>query len=297
MIEKVELLNFQAHRKLVIDLAPITSIVGPSDVGKSSIIRALYWLAFNRPAGTSYRRHNTSTMSVSVTVDGIKVKRVRGKSNRYVVAGEKLQAFATGVPPQVSNALQLQSTNFQLQHDAPFWFSETSGQVSKELNKIASLEDMDRIMSYLSSKLRQTDAEIRVVENRLQQTRQTAKSLRWAVEAEKDMAEISEIVAIRATTADKLSSLLAAIRKVSGAKEEQKNAANAHVGCVRIGKTAETIRGLRYRLHQLRSLLRLVQIEENMTCDLKTALKSLHNKVRQSGTRRCPTCGQVLLTK
>ena len=53
MIKSIHLRNFQRHKKLDIDLSEgVNVIVGPSDIGKTAILRALYWLRFNRPLST-----------------------------------------------------------------------------------------------------------------------------------------------------------------------------------------------------------------------------------------------------
>lgn len=41
MIRRIVLRNFQNHRRLRIDLDPrVTTVVGPSDAGKSAVVRA-----------------------------------------------------------------------------------------------------------------------------------------------------------------------------------------------------------------------------------------------------------------
>jgi len=52
MIKKLILKNFQIHKKLVLEFdEKITVIKGSNDSGKSSIIRAIYWIFYNQPTG------------------------------------------------------------------------------------------------------------------------------------------------------------------------------------------------------------------------------------------------------
>jgi exonuclease SbcC len=52
MIQSIVLRNFQAHKNTEISLDKgITAIVGSSDSGKTSILRAFYWVLQNKPSG------------------------------------------------------------------------------------------------------------------------------------------------------------------------------------------------------------------------------------------------------
>lgn len=53
---KLRIQNFQAHKDTTIEFDRITTIVGPSDIGKSAVLRALKWVAKNEPNGTSFVR-------------------------------------------------------------------------------------------------------------------------------------------------------------------------------------------------------------------------------------------------
>jgi exonuclease SbcC len=56
-IKKLSLRNFQSHRETDLEFSPgLNIIVGPSDQGKSAIIRALRWLFYNEPRGTGFIR-------------------------------------------------------------------------------------------------------------------------------------------------------------------------------------------------------------------------------------------------
>ena len=86
-IEKVEIHNFQSHTDTVIKFAPLlTTIVGPSDSGKSSIIRAIRWALFNEPAGTQYMRVGTADTYVRLVFsDQSSLLRARDKSSNYYI--------------------------------------------------------------------------------------------------------------------------------------------------------------------------------------------------------------------
>lgn len=80
-IKKIILQNFQSHKYTVIELdEELNVIVGPSDSGKSAIIRALKWVLYNEPAGDFFIREGEREASVTLEFsDNIKVKRFRKK--------------------------------------------------------------------------------------------------------------------------------------------------------------------------------------------------------------------------
>lgn len=56
-LKRVRLENFQSHRNSVIDFdRGLNVIVGPSDSGKSAIIRAIKWALYNEPSGNYFIR-------------------------------------------------------------------------------------------------------------------------------------------------------------------------------------------------------------------------------------------------
>ena len=99
-IMRLNLSNFQAHESLDLLLDPgVTTIVGPSDVGKSAIMRALKWVACNNPAGTEFIRWGSKRAVVSIETDDGSVVRTRSASvNKYELNGREFVAFGKAVP-------------------------------------------------------------------------------------------------------------------------------------------------------------------------------------------------------
>ena len=49
-VRRITLENFQSHKHTEMEFGPeLNVIVGPSDSGKSAIIRALKWVMYNEP--------------------------------------------------------------------------------------------------------------------------------------------------------------------------------------------------------------------------------------------------------
>lgn len=179
MIKSIEINDFQCHEHKVIDFHPhVNMIVGTSDKGKSSIIRALTWVALNTPKGDSFIRHKADKASVEIKTNNNIVKRVKGKGeNTYYLNDEKWESFGNNIPEPVTNALDLTELNFQLQHDTPFMLSQTSGEVGRQLNKLVNLEIIDRTLKNLNTYSRGVNRDITNVKNNIADLTTKANSL------------------------------------------------------------------------------------------------------------------------
>lgn len=191
MLRRLVIYNFQIWEKLVIDFDEyITTFVGPSDTGKSAILRALGLVCFNVPSGSSFIRHTSDGTKIhlfvdressSESVDTWKVSRFRSdKDNSFELDGAVFRAFGTEVPKEIEQILNLSSDiNFQSQLDGPFWFDQTPGQVSKNLNQIVSLGEIDDALSAVSTKLTQARSNLKLVKDRKEKASAQVQELEW----------------------------------------------------------------------------------------------------------------------
>jgi len=184
----IKLVNFQAHDELVIDIDPqITTIKGPTDVGKSSILRALRWICLNDIAGEAFIKEGEKKTIVKLTVEEEgnpgkwTVKRVRGTGgsvNTYELDSNEFKAFGNGVPKQIGDILHLNEINFQGQHDSPFWFNETAGEVSRRLNSVIDLSVIDDVLGNIASEVRRSQERISLTNERLTEAKSEYEKLK-----------------------------------------------------------------------------------------------------------------------
>lgn len=171
MIEKLKVHNFQSWKDTEIEFHPhVNIIVGSSDSGKTSLLRALSWIAFNRPSGDAFRRWNTKDTFATIAFDGIEITRTKGKSpsdNQYKLSTMEnpLTGFGQTVPPSVETALNLTDINVQKQLDAPFLISLPGPDISRKLNELAKLEVIDTTFSNMNSMVRQNNLDISVAQS------------------------------------------------------------------------------------------------------------------------------------
>ena len=142
MLTKIELTDFQCHKSLSLELGKITTLVGPSDSGKSAVIRALDWAVFNNGRPALLVRRGAKTASVTITVDDHVITRTT-KKNAYIVDGTELSSIGRSQPIDVPTIFRMGEDNIQRQHEYLFWFSATGSELTRNFNRVVDLSRLD----------------------------------------------------------------------------------------------------------------------------------------------------------
>ncbi len=160
-IKKLILENFQSHKYTEIEFDPsLNVIVGPSDQGKSAIIRALKWALYNEPSGDFFIREGERECSVTVIFsDNTKIKRYRSKSkNSYLLYDEDgnekvFEGFGTLVPQEIIDVIsirkvsldsnQTNSINISEQLEGPFLISEKNSVRANAIGRLVGVHIVD----------------------------------------------------------------------------------------------------------------------------------------------------------
>jgi exonuclease SbcC len=300
VISKLVIRGFQRHRKLTLDLSPgITTIVGPSDSGKSSILRALRWLLLNETPRGRVVHWDLSKVSVELWVDGRRIRRVRGKKNSYYLDGRKYSAFGRAVPKEIAELLNVSSLNFQDQHERAFWFTLSAGEVSKQLNSIVDLQVVDSTLSNLSSMLRKNRTTQEVVRERVEEAEQTQKRLARAEEAhqallklEKDHERLQQLE----SQVEELEKLQAQLEELSQAGKELGRVESLAQRVAELDDRRDSLSKLGARVKRLESLVGEMgrRLEEQKS--LQSELTELLGEIQGYRGSICPSCGQEVVS-
>lgn len=297
MLEKLTIRNFQKHKKLEIDFEPtITTIVGRTDSGKSSILRSLRWICTNKPGGDSFTRRTDKdtiqTASATLVVDGHIIKRRRGKGiNTYYCGEQEYKSFGSEVPEPIANILNIGDINFQGQHDPPFWFFKSPGEVSRELNSIVNLGLIDSTMAAIAAEVRKAKSEVSVYEDRLEAAQQKKDKLSWVVQAEEEFCAVETLYTELEETrlaSRKLSDLLNRVGKLESDVEVLPDAISA-MGIVL--SAAENALEIRKQRKALESLLQRITDTEEEICQTQESVTREENDLRTQTKGKCPICG------
>jgi exonuclease SbcC len=295
-LEKLRIRGFQAHADLTVNLDPkITTIQGPTDSGKSAILRALKWLATNRPAGDAFRRAGGKFTAVDLRVDGKVISRRKGKKNIYKLDGQVFAAMGNRVPDEIAALLNIGDTNFAGQFDAPFWLADSPGAVSRNLNAIVDLGIIDETLSAVGARLRKAGAAVEVTRERLAAARAERAELAWVPAFVDKLGKLERQAAEIESKRQDCRTLTSLIGDAESAVDTARNAvAGLSVGraAVAVGERwAAAVRGAA----KLRGLIQDVfESQENSTVATETAGQARLKFEQQTKGQKCPLCGNLI---
>lgn len=288
MLESLTISNFQTHRKLEVALDPrVSTIIGRNDVGKSTILRALRWVCLNR-APPNFIHWDAESARVQLMVDGHKIVRKRGKENVYFLDGVKLKAFSSAVPDVVAKVLNLDVVNFSGQHDAAFWFSQSPGQVAKNLNQIVNLEVIDNVLERIASRLYAAKTKVDVCSTRLQSAEATAAELSWVKKMLPRFNQIDEQAKANKRKAKERDGLAVLVDKLTTANHTVRTLAPRVERAEEILQAGQAYEEKRQQMWKLQKLIEALEFQETNLCQLKEKLSQA--KKRLASFPICPTC-------
>ncbi|WP_236913888.1 AAA family ATPase [Clostridium sp. Cult2] len=262
-IKKIILENFQSHRYTEIELDEyLNVIVGPSDHGKTAIIRGLKWALFNEPSGDYFIREGENECSVTVIFnDGTKIKRYRSKTkNAYYLydnEGEELifEGFGTKVPEEIIDRTSMRkimldsnqsnSINIGEQLDGPFLLSEKNATRANAIGRLVGVHIIDDAL------------------------KDTLKDIRNLNIKRRNHEEILENLEKSLTEYDYLDDLMGKIERLKNIKNHIYNSQQKLMKLDQLSKALNTINEevllLKEYLNKLGNINRITDIEKELT--------------------------------
>jgi DNA repair ATPase RecN len=298
MLDRIQITDFQCHDKLRIKFDPqITAIVGPSDTGKSAVIRALKWVATNRPRGVGFIRDGQIEASVKVRIDGDDVARNKGgRKPPYTLKvpdGREVhfKAVGTDVPETIQECFNLGPENFQGQHDAPFWFSLTAGEVAKELNRIVDLEAIDTVMAGINSRLKKVKSQSEVIESRLGEAKERKQRLAFAPLLDKELTHLEGMVEEQATRNREIASLEALVDTVSEHGKKAEGLSAIVSGASEVLESGASVSKLIHKRDRLKERLDGIRYAADEVERAGIRVEAAKRELEEETGGVCPLCG------
>lgn len=203
MIKSITIKNIQSHKDSVLNFSDgINTIIGSSNNGKSAILRALYWVLYNRPLGTDVLASHwcvndkglTDDMEVIIrNKDNVVCRRRNKNDNQYIVDEMVLNVVKSDVPDEVKRLLKLSDTNVQKQLDEPFLLSNSSGEVARYFNNIVRLDMIDKVLSNAESKKRKNKSDIENLSDLIKNQELKLNEFEWMEEADRLISKIETL--------------------------------------------------------------------------------------------------------
>lgn len=189
MLKRLELSNFQCHRKTALEFDPgVNVIAGTSDGGKSAILKGLLWLVTNRPQGLGFRSMQAKKgdlVEAKIVLDEHEIIRQRGEQvNEYLMDGKRFVAMKNEVPQEIAAELNLLPVNIQTQFQPHFLLSASSGDVARTLNESCDLSIIDQTIKRIKAIEQAAKADAKYLAGALEETEQELEKLDWVEDAE-----------------------------------------------------------------------------------------------------------------
>jgi exonuclease SbcC len=144
-ITELKVKAFGLHKDKTVTFTPgVNVIVGESESGKSTLIRALYLLAENSPrGGEKLYQSDLTDKKLDIQLKDSLGNTIRRHKNKYYLNDNKpMKAFGSGVPKPVRDVLNFREINWQRQFaPKPFLLFDTGGGAAKQLNEFTGLKD------------------------------------------------------------------------------------------------------------------------------------------------------------
>jgi DNA repair protein SbcC/Rad50 len=187
MIKSILIRNFQSYKEAYIDLSNGFNVInGPTNQGKSVIVRALRWVFKNSPQGFTFHSHfaeaeNDPTI-ITVSFDNDQfVTRFRSNTENYYSCSthKKLEALRGNVPDEIKKIIQIEDINIQSQFDKIFLLDQPASHVGKYLNDVLDLTVIDTANKNINSMLKENARNIKQNKTEIDTLNQTVNSLSW----------------------------------------------------------------------------------------------------------------------
>jgi DNA repair protein SbcC/Rad50 len=323
-ISKVLIENFQSHLRSEFDFGRgLNVIIGPSDNGKSAVLRAIRWCLYNEPRGTDFVRSGARECRVTVTMsDGAEIVRelqVRASGtaarSRYVVRvpdqePQIFEGFGTEVPAEVMRAHGMPQVlldtdkrvllSFGTQLEGPFLMTESGSFRARAIGRLLGVHVVDAAARGTQKDLRQVKLEIGRMDQRLQQYDQELQQYADIPEQEARLERAGAMLAQAEAFRQRLQQLERLREALDRAeREEIMTEAQLH----RLGDLAEAERGLRQAelLHLQGARLERLKLDQNRVeqesrvyktrIDALTALPIVEERAREAAERQTRLTG------
>ncbi|GAB6136947.1 AAA family ATPase [Halanaerobaculum tunisiense] len=288
LIKAIEIKNFQSHADTRIELDDgFNVITGPSDQGKSAIVRALRWVLYNEPLGDNYIQTGKRNCRVKVELDtGYEIIRRRTPSkNGYIIvdpAGNQqvLEKIGRSVPQEVTNLHQMPKVDLDVDYEltlnldyqlaGPFLLGQQSkgSQRAKALGRLLDIHLVDSASRGTNRDIRHCQQEEKRLSIDVEELTKELKEFQDLPALAKEIEEKENLLEEIKTTKTKLDELTDFNQKWQSIKQEEKRLENLLAGL--------------NDLEQLKELLVDCQQESDRLTDLqkiKTELATCQQRI------------------
>lgn len=299
MIKKMTVKNFEAHKEsTVVFTQGVNVIIGPSDSGKSALLRALYWVLEGKTAGDDFRSWAGGDTEVKCLLDNGILRRGKGKAlNGYRINNDPpLTGFGRTIPEPVANLVNMNEINFQKQSDPYFMLQSpwTPGAVGSFLNKITNLENIDAAINNIKKTIATEESEIKRAKEDTNRLKSELKSYADLDDAETDLNALEELyekAGTRSIRCSALETLLDRLEDVETLCDEIDVEAQGESEIDALIKKATRASSRQSSIRELSKILDYIEDADEEIQSFTREIADLKSKFKEMMPEECPLCG------
>lgn len=208
-IKKIVLENFQIHKKLTVNLHPNFNVIfGDNEKGKSSIVRAVFWVIYNTPRGDWMRKIDKDGKKLTAKVkivldDGNVIKRIKGdKINKYEINGDSFSDIGQkmfepifevfGFDKDVHEILDY--PYFHLDYNSYFLVSESNTLKASVINFLTGVTVFENVVRDFNKEVRKLNREVKFENSNLAEEKQKLENFNYIEQLKPVCCEIEKTI-------------------------------------------------------------------------------------------------------
>lgn len=294
-IKKVILENFQSHKYSEIDFGPdLNVIVGPSDSGKSAIIRALKWVMYNEPAGDFFIREGERECGVSLVLsDDTVVKRYRTRSkNGYLLLDNMgnesvFEGIGSNVPQEVIDVIGIRkmqldgdsssSINLGEQLEGPFLLTEKSSTRANAIGRLVGVDIVDDALREVLRDMRSLSLDKKIKEETLLKISEQLKEYRYLETLKDTHTSVKELF----NSSSKMKKRMDSLEELGGIYEKVKSSADVIDTTLKKLEVLKTIDKTSSQIEQLLNTHKQLEKHSLSLNNIMTEQRSIYSIIEQ----------------
>ena len=248
MFKKLTGKNWESWKEVNIDFTSGINVIipldesNPNDVGKTGLLRLLYWITENKPSGAQFYSDLAGKKGVTegcLVLNNNKIikqeKKIRiNKKNEKVVVPDTSKywiidsksekdfgAYGQDVPDEIKRELNLSELNFQKQDDPLFIINDSGGQIAKTINRITKQDDVDVWIKELTTDVNSKNKEINILKEDIIEVDSKLEKLEKLENLESKISRYSELEENEQTLENKYNKVYDLKNKLEQVKLEQ----------------------------------------------------------------------------
>jgi energy-coupling factor transporter ATP-binding protein EcfA2 len=175
-MHKVRVQNYQAVEDSSVEIEGFTAIVGPTNIGKSCLVRAIRALVTNQ-SGTSFIRNGASRAVVTLQGRDLDVTWSKGSGGgSYMLNGEPFDSIGRGQPDflnqigfgHIESGDQTVMPQIAPQFELPFLMDKSGAYVAEAISNVSGIERITPAVKAAEGDLRDTKSKLKLREADLQ---------------------------------------------------------------------------------------------------------------------------------